>query len=107
MIHVRGAHVGKDWIEMLHEWWLQHSYYPQEAARLGEDGTVQIHVRVDRYGRVQEVGLESTSGSTWLDAGAQAVFRNAMLPPFPVSTPEPMADLDLTIDFVLVGKGAR
>jgi protein TonB len=102
MIHVRGAHVGKDWIEQLHEWWLQHSYYPAEAARRAQDGSVQIHVRVDRYGRVQLVELQSSSGSTWLDAGAQAVFRGASLPPFPAATPEPEADLDLTIDYILI-----
>ena len=107
MIHVRGANVGKDWLERLHEWWETHSYYPTEAARRAEDGVVQIHVRVDRYGRVRQVELESSSGSQWLDAGAQAVFRNAVVPPFPQSTPEPMADLDITIDYVMVGKGRR
>jgi TonB family protein len=101
MIHVRGAHVGKQWIEMLHEWWNEHSYYPREAAIRGEDGTVQIHVHVDRYGHVHLVELLSPSGSQWLDAGAQAVFRGAALPPFPPSTPEPDADIDLTIDYIL------
>ncbi len=101
-IRVRGAQVGKDWIALLHEWWEQHAYYPQEAARLGQDGTVAIHVRVDRYGKVHLVELESSSGSTWIDAGAQATFRGANLPPFPPSTPEPMADLDLTINYILI-----
>jgi TonB family protein len=101
-IRVRGAHVGKDWIELLHEWWEQHGYYPQEAARLGQDGTVALHVRVDRYGRVLLVEMESSSGSTWIDAGAQATFRGANLPPFPPSTPEPVADLDLTISYILI-----
>jgi protein TonB len=101
-IVVRGAHVGKDWEELLHEWWLQHGYYPDEAARRGEDGTVAIHVRVDRYGHVQLVELERTSGSQWLDMGAQATFRGALLPPFPPSTPEPVADLDITIRYILI-----
>ena len=100
-IRVRGAHVGKDWLEQLHEWWEEHSYYPDEAARLLQDGTAQIHVHVDRYGRVHLVELESSSGSQWLDAGAQAVFRNATLPPFPPGTLEPDADLDITIDYIL------
>jgi len=107
MIRVRGASVGKDWLERLHEWWEQHSYYPDQAVLRGEDGTVQIHVRVDRFGRVQLVELESPSGSQWLDAGAQAVFRGATVPPFPPATPEPFTDLDITIDYVLMGKGAR
>ncbi len=101
-IVVRGAHVGKDWEELLHEWWLQHGYYPEEAAKHGEDGRVAIHVRVDRYGHVEQVELESSSGSQWLDMGAQATFRGAHLPPFPPSTPEPVADLDITINYILV-----
>ena len=106
-IRVRGAKIGKDWLEQLHEWWLQHSYYPDEAAMRGEDGTATIHVRVDRYGHVQQVELESTSGSMWLDAGAQAVFRNATVPPFPQATPDSSLDLDIDINFILIGKGAR
>ncbi len=101
-IVVHGAQVGKDWEELLHEWWLQHGFYPEEAARRGEDGRVSIHVRVDRYGHVQLVELENSSGSQWLDLGAQATFRDATLPPFPPSTPEPVADLDITIRYILV-----
>jgi TonB family protein len=102
VIRVRGAHVGKQWIEQLYEWWLKHSYYPEEAARRGEDGIVRIHVKVDRYGHVGLVEMESSSGSQWLDAGAQAVFRGATVPPFPLATPEPDADLDLTIEYTLI-----
>ncbi len=101
-IRVRGAQVGKDWIAQLHEWWLQHSYYPRQAARDGEDGTVVVHVKVNRDGKVEMVDIESRSGSQWLDAGAQAVFRGATLPPFPPTTPENEADLDITIDYILV-----
>jgi protein TonB len=104
MIHVRGANVGKDWLEQLHEWWERHSEYPQQAAMRGEDGTVQIHLKVDRYGRVQLVEIETRSGSQWLDMGALATFRGQQLPPFPPSTPEPVADLDITIDYILVGR---
>jgi TonB family protein len=102
-IVVHGAHVGKDWEELLHEWWLQHGFYPEEAARRGEDGTVVIHVRVDRYGHVELVEMEHGSGSQWLDMGAQATFRGATLPPFPPSTPEPVADLDISIRYILLG----
>ena len=103
-IVVRGAHVGKDWEELLHEWWLQHGYYPDEAARKGDSGQVRIHVNVDRNGRVHLVELESSSGSQWLDMGAQATFRGALLPPFPPSTPEAQADLDITIRYILIGR---
>ncbi len=101
-IRVRGAHLGKEWIDLLHEWWTEHAYYPDEAIRRDEDGTVQIHMHVDRWGHVRLVELTSPSGSQWLDAGALAVFRNATLPPFPLATPEGEADLDLTIDYILM-----
>ena len=100
-IKVTGAQVGTDWITMLHAWWNQHGYYPEQAARAGEDGTVRIHVVVDRHGRVLGVELIGKSGSQWLDLAAQAVFRGASLPPFPPNTPEPRADLDLTIRYLL------
>jgi protein TonB len=100
-IKVSGAQVGTDWIMQLHEWWNQHGYYPNQAAFRGEDGTVKIHVELDRYGKVLGVELTGRSGSQWLDLAALSVFRGAKLPPFPPSTPEGRADLDLTIQYVL------
>ncbi len=100
-IKVTGAQVGTDWITLLHAWWDRHGYYPQEAASKGEDGIVHIHVVVNRYGRVLGVELTGKSGSQWLDMAALSVFRDANLPPFPPTTPEPRADLDLTIHYYL------
>ena len=94
--------VDADWLSDLHLWWLQHRYYPQQAAMAGEDGTVVIQVVVDRYGRVHAVDLESRSGSQWLDMAAQAVFRGANLPPFPPGTPNDEVTLDLRINYMLV-----
>jgi len=102
MIQVHGAHLGKEWIEQLYEWWVQHSYYPPEAARRQQGGTVKIQLHVDRDGHVQMVGLQSSSGSQWLDAGAQAVFRDQTIPAFPTTTPEGQAEIDLTIDYILI-----
>jgi protein TonB len=100
-IKVSGAQVGTDWIMQLHEWWEKHGYYPNQAAVRGEDGVVKIHVVLNRYGKVLGVELTSRSGSQWLDLAAVAVFRDAALPPFPPSTPEGRADLDLTINYIL------
>ena len=97
-----GARVGSDWYAMLRQWWQQHSSYPEEAARLGQDGTVRLHMVVDRYGNVSDLQLVGRSGSQWLDMGAQSVFRGAKLPPFPPSTPESQGDLDLIIHYYLV-----
>ena len=99
---IHGAHVGKDWEQLLEEWWREHGYYPQEAARRGEDGTVTLRVVADRYGHVKLVEMESTSGSQWLDMGAQSTFRNAQLPPPPPSMPENEIDMDITIHYILI-----
>ena len=97
-----GAQVGSDWMTMLHAWWNQHGRYPEQAARLGEDGTVRIHVAINRYGRVLSVELIQKSSSQWLDMGATGTFRDRTnLPPFPPSTPEPVVELDLTIMYIL------
>lgn len=101
-VRVEGAQVGPDWIRQLHEWWQQHAYYPPQAAMRGEDGTVRLHLKVERDGTVTEVQLQGRSGSQWLDMGAVSIFRGAHLPPFPPGTPENQGDVYLTINFVLV-----
>ncbi len=94
--------VDADWMSDLHRWWLEHRYYPEQAAMAGEDGTVKLQIQVDRYGRVHLVDLEGRSGSQWLDMAAQAVFRGANLPPFPPGTRDDEITLDLTINYILV-----
>jgi protein TonB len=91
-----------DWLNDLHRWWLQHGYYPEQAARAGEDGTVEIQVVVDRYGRVHTVDLAGRSGSQWLDMAAQAVFRGANVPPFPPGSRDDEVTLDIRINYLLV-----
>ncbi len=101
-MRAEGAQVGEDWMEGLHQWWLRHRYFPQQALVNGEDGIVGIHLVVNRYGKVLSVDVQSPSGSQWIDMGALATFRGANLPPFPQSTPEDRTDLYLTIHYILV-----
>jgi protein TonB len=101
-IRVEGAQVGDDWMQQMQRWWDEHAYYPHEAAANNEEGTVQLHVGMDRYGNVQSVEVESASGSQWIDMGALALFRHAHLPPFPQSTPQGRADLHLTLQYILL-----
>ncbi|MCW3476407.1 energy transducer TonB [Limobrevibacterium gyesilva] len=101
-IHVQGAQLGDDWERALYEWWIRHRYYPTQALTNGEDGVVQVRLVVERSGRVKSVELVGRSGSQWLDMGALAQFRNQTLPPFPLATPEPRADIDITIHYILV-----
>jgi len=101
-IRVEGAEVGNDWIEQLHEWWDRHSFYPQQAIVNDEDGVVEIHMVITRDGRVESVEIVSGSGSRWLDMAGVSVFRNAHLRPFPLSTPEPRADVYAFLLYILV-----
>jgi protein TonB len=101
-IRARGADPGADWQAQLFQWWRTHSYYPRQAAENDEDGTVVIHVLVGPSGKVQLVDLLGRSGSRWLDMGAQAVFRGATVPPLPPDFPDHEADLEITINYVLI-----
>jgi len=93
---------GADWRNALSAWIEAHKYYPQEAARNGEDGTVVVRVVVDRSGHVNSVELRDRSGSQWLDLAAQAMFRGAHLPPFPPNTLDPTFTFNLTMHYVLI-----
>ena len=101
-IRVEGAEVGDDWIAQLHEWWDRHSFYPQQAIINGEDGVVEIHMVITRDGHVEAVEVISSSGSRWLDMAGVSVFRNAKLRPFPLSTPEPRADIYAFLHYILI-----
>jgi protein TonB len=101
-IRVEGADVGDDWIRRLHEWWDRHSFYPQEAVMNGEDGIIEIHLQIQRDGRVSAVDVVSSSGSRWLDMAGVSVFRDAHLRPFPLNTPQPQADVYVSLHYILV-----
>jgi len=101
---VVSGHVDPSWLDQLHQWWLQHRYYPEQAAANGEDGTVVIRFEVDRYGHVHNLQREMGSGSQWLDMAAEAVFRGAHLPPLPPDTKDKTITLNLNIVYVIVGR---
>jgi len=101
-IQVTGAQVGDDWIRQLHQWWVLHRRYPQQAVENNEEGTVIIRFKVDRYGHTSGGEILTRSGSQWLDAQSMATFNNAQLPPFPSNTPENEATITLTIDYILL-----
>jgi TonB family protein len=99
---VRQGHVDPSWLDALHDWWLRHGYYPEQAVANGEDGTVRIEIVVDRYGHVRRVEQQSRSGSVWLDMAAMGAFRGAKLPPLPPDTRDDAITVDLAITYVLV-----
>lgn len=101
---VTSGHVDPSWLNALHDWWQRHGYFPDEAARLGQDGTVRIGIVVDKYGKVTHLELEDRSGSPWLDLAAQSVFRGANLPSLLPFTTDDQISVDLTIRYILLNR---
>lgn len=98
----KGDDVGEDWFNEVAAWWLRHRFYPNEAARLAQEGDVTLHLVVGRDGRVEAVDVERKSGSPWLDMGALAVFRDAKLPPLPPDVRDPNITVEFVIHYVIL-----
>ena len=97
---LRSPNASADLMAALERWWRRHRYYPEQARREGEDGSVNITLRVDRHGKVEGVELRSTSGSRWLDMAALGTFRGAQLQ-VPSNAGETVV-VDLTINYILI-----
>lgn len=83
VVPVPAARLSPAWLAGVSAWLLAHRSYPEMARRLGQQGTVLVQFTVDRDGHVLEVNLARGSGTEALDQAAQALLRNARLPPFP------------------------
>ncbi|RBM07984.1 energy transducer TonB [Novacetimonas cocois] len=94
--------VSDDYASELDQWIRSHMYYPEEAARAGEEGPSSVHVVLDRNGQVAKVRLTGQSGSYYLDAATVGMFRNAQLPPVPPDMAGDHFDIDLTINYILI-----
>jgi len=98
----KGDDVGADWLNEVSAWWIRHRFYPDEAARLQQEGDVVLRLKVGQSGHVETLDLERGSGSPWLDMGAEAVFRNANLPPLPGNVHDPDVTLQFTIHYEIL-----
>lgn len=98
---ISAKELGADWRNELADWIEQHKYYPEDAARRGEQGINEVRVVVNRDGHVESVEIERQSGFQRLDNAAVGLFRDADLPPFPVGTEEERVTIDLTIHYVI------
>jgi len=97
---IRG--VSEDYEGEIDRWIRAHMYYPEDAARNGEDGPSSVHVVLDRFGNVKAVRLTGQSGSYSLDAATTGMFRGAQLPPVPPDMKGDHFDIDLTINYILI-----
>lgn len=93
--------IGADWRGSLAAWLQAHRHYPEDARERGEEGRAVIRFTVARDGRVLGYTLVGSSGSAALDAAAEAMFRNAQLPPFPASMAAAQVTVTVPIRFRL------
>ena len=98
-----GIHgVSPDYDAELQDWIQRHLYYPEDAARRGQDGTASVHVVLDRSGQVRSVELTTSAGADSLDDATSGMFRDATLPPVPPDMAGNHFDIDLTVHYILL-----
>jgi periplasmic protein TonB len=86
---------------MISAWFETHKHYPDSARERGEEGSVGLRFRVDRFGRVLDYALLASTGYSDLDAGIDQMMRGAQLPPFPAGMPASQIEVSVTIRFSL------
>jgi protein TonB len=94
--------IAPDWERSLAAWLAAHKVYPELARRRGVEGSVGLRFTADRSGRVLNVSLSRSAGSPLLDAAAEAMVRDATLPPFPSAMPQAVATVNVTVHYGLM-----
>ncbi|MEA2773111.1 MAG: periplasmic protein TonB, partial [Acetobacteraceae bacterium] len=89
------------WLEGVGAWLLAHRSYPEMARALGRQGTVVVQITVDANGHVEDVNVVRGSGSESLDHAAEALVRNARLPPFPADMKQPRQSVTIPVRYRL------
>ena len=89
----------RDVMRQLQAWWDLHAYYPRHASQSDEGGTVKVHLLIFSDGRIWQVNVVQSSGSSSLDAAAVAAFHDGFVRPFPAGAPQ--ADIDVSVHYVL------
>jgi protein TonB len=100
--HVVGQGGAADYLALLSEFIETHKYYPEGAARNGEEGSATVQLTVRRDGTVRALSLASSSGSSLLDAAWMAVFRDNRLPAFTDDMPGAEETFRLTLNYELI-----
>ena len=98
---VAEAPIASDWQRSLATWLAAHKTYPDEARRRGMEGIVALRLTVDRSGRVLDVQLVRSAGSSMLDAAAEAMVRNAVVPPFTASMAQDTVTITIQLHYAL------
>jgi len=104
MIAITGARDAASWLNLFRAWLERNKFYPRDAAQLGMQGPVRLRIIVEPDGRVRAVDITRPSYSPFLNGGALTLFRGRTLPPFPPGTTDPQVTIDLTINYILIGR---
>ena len=96
-----GTPLGEGWMGRFRSWVERHKYYPEQAAALGEEGSVEVEIDIAPDGHVTNVVLRQRSGSPWLDLALQSMFRGATVPPFPPGTRDPSVSFRVRMNYIL------
>lgn len=90
-----------EWQRSLAAWLAAHKTYPDEARRRNTEGSVVLRFTADRSGRVLDVVLVRSAGSSILDAAALSLVRNAMLPPFTAGMSQDKVTVTIQMHYTL------
>ena len=93
--------ISASWEQALAAWLASHKVYPEEARRRDEQGNVTLRFTVQPSGQVTNVEVVHGSGSSRLDAAAEAMLRNATLPPFDQTMPQVPITATVQIHYAL------
>ncbi len=89
------------WQHLLATWLAAHKTYPDDARRNGTEGSVILRFTADRSGRVLDVVLVRSAGSSTLDAAAEAMVHNATLPPFTAGMSQDTVTVTIQLRYAL------
>jgi len=93
--------IAADWQRALAAWLAAHKTYPELARRRGVEGSVVLRFTANRSGHVLDVSLLSSAGSPVLDGAAEAMVRDAALPPFTAAMLRDTVSVTVTIRYAL------
>ncbi len=88
--------------QLLVAWLERHKRYPRRAKRLRIEGEGQLHIVIDRQGKVLQVELSQDFGHRLLNKAALAMVRRAdPFPPMPEDDPRARFEFQVPVAFRL------
>jgi len=95
------APIPGEWQSSFTTWLAGHKTYPHMARQRGIEGVVTLQFTADRAGHVLSVEVVHSAGSTTLDEAAEAILRDATVPPFPPDMAQNKATVTVQIRYEL------